>query len=45
MLFMSGYTDQIIAREGELSGDENLILKPFDKVRLLAAVGSTLNAS
>ncbi|MGH2786802.1 MAG: PAS domain S-box protein [Actinomycetota bacterium] len=44
-LFMSGYTDQIITRDGELSGDEDLILKPFDTATLLAKISATLRAA
>jgi CheY-like chemotaxis protein len=44
-LFMSGYTDQIITRNGQLSGDEDLILKPFDSGSLLSKITATLSES
>jgi two-component system, cell cycle sensor histidine kinase and response regulator CckA len=43
-LFMSGYTDQIMTRDGRLSGDEDLILKPFDSGSLLSKIGQTLSS-
>jgi FixJ family two-component response regulator len=42
-LFMSGYTDHIMSRDGHLSGDEDLILKPFDSGSLLAKIATTLS--
>lgn len=43
ILFMSGYTDHILSRDGQLSGDEDLIQKPFDSASLLAKIAATLN--
>jgi CheY-like chemotaxis protein len=43
-LFMSGYTDQIMSRDGQLSGDEDLILKPFDSGSLLSKIAKTLSS-
>lgn len=41
-VFMSGYTDQIIAERGVLEGGENLILKPFRANQFVAKVRSVL---
>lgn len=41
-LFMSGYTDQIIARQGILRDDEQLVEKPFTGEGLLRAVRAAL---
>ena len=42
-LFMSGYTDALIAQRGVLTGDEHLINKPFKPAALLATVRSLLD--
>ena len=42
-LFMSGYTDEIVARHGILQEGEALIQKPFDAKELLARVRETLD--
>ena len=45
VVFMSGYTDEIIARHGILEEGEVLIQKPFDAKELLARVRQTLDAA
>lgn len=42
-LFMSGYTDELIAQRGGLTASENLISKPFDAKQLLLSVRSLLD--
>jgi PAS domain S-box-containing protein len=42
-LFMSGYTDELIAQRGVASSGENLITKPFNPEELLQAVRSLLD--
>jgi PAS domain S-box-containing protein len=44
-LFMSGYTDALIAQRGVLASGENLIAKPFKAEKLLVTVRSLLDAS
>ena len=41
-LFMSGYTHEIIAEQGVLPEDQNLLQKPFSAEELLAAVREVL---
>jgi PAS domain S-box-containing protein len=43
-LFMSGYTDELIAQRGVLEAGENLIKKPFRADQLLTMVRSLLDA-
>jgi PAS domain S-box-containing protein len=43
-LFMSGYTDELIAQRGILEAGENLIKKPFRADQLLSKVRSLLDA-
>ena len=43
-LFMSGYTDELIAQRGVLTSGQNLITKPFDSDELLGSVRSMLDA-
>jgi PAS domain S-box-containing protein len=42
VLYMSGYTDEIIAKRGVLGGDEDLIEKPFTAQALVAKVRAAL---
>jgi two-component system NtrC family sensor kinase len=42
-LFMSGYTDELIAQRGVVSSGENLITKPFNPEQLLLTVRSLLD--
>jgi two-component system NtrC family sensor kinase len=42
-LFMSGYTDALIAQRGVLATGENLIAKPFKPEKLLSSVRSLLD--
>jgi CheY-like chemotaxis protein len=44
-LFMSGYTDELIAQRGVVSSGENLITKPFNPEQLLLAVRSLLDTN
>ncbi len=41
-LFMSGYTDDIIAQQGVLDDDVSFISKPFSRDALIAKVQETL---
>ena len=43
-LFMSGYTDELIAKRGVLAGGEHLINKPFNAQHLLEKVQAVLVA-
>ncbi len=43
LLFMSGYTRDLVAQHGVLTGDEMLLEKPFTKEALLAKVRSVLD--
>lgn len=43
VLFMSGYTDELIAKRGVLDVGEDLINKPFNSNQLLARVRAALN--
>ena len=43
-LFMSGYTDELIAKRGVLAGGEHLIKKPFNAQQLLERVQAVLAA-
>ena len=43
VLFMSGYTDEHIAREGVLSPRTQLLQKPFDLSQLLKRVRASLD--
>ena len=43
-LFMSGYTDELIAQRGVASTGENLITKPFNPEELLLTVRSLLDS-
>jgi len=43
-LFMSGYTDELIAQRGVASSGENLITKPFNPEKLLLTVRSLLDS-
>jgi CheY-like chemotaxis protein len=42
-LYMSGYTDELIAQRGVLASGENLIGKPFNRDKLLTTVRSLLD--
>ncbi|MFP5352308.1 MAG: ATP-binding protein [Actinomycetota bacterium] len=42
VLYMSGYTDQIIAKSGVLGADEHLLQKPFSRDQLKTALASLL---
>ena len=42
VLFMSGYTDEIIAKRGVLEGGQQLINKPFDGTQLVSRVREVL---
>jgi DNA-binding response OmpR family regulator len=42
-LFMSGYTDALIAQRGVLATGDNLITKPFKPEKLLMRVRSMLD--
>jgi two-component system cell cycle sensor histidine kinase/response regulator CckA len=42
-LYMSGYTDEIIAQRGVLAGGEHLIQKPFQAAEIVARVRSLLD--
>ena len=44
-LFMSGYTDALIAQRGVLTSDEDLLGKPFNPDELLISVRSMLDKS
>ncbi len=44
-LYMSGYTDEIIAERGVLAGGEHLIQKPFKSDDIVASVRSLLDGS
>jgi PAS domain S-box-containing protein len=44
-LFMSGYTDALIAQRGVLASDEELLAKPFNPDELLISVRSMLDKS
>ncbi len=43
VLFMSGFASDVIAADGELSGDSELLMKPFTPDELLARVRSALS--
>jgi two-component system cell cycle sensor histidine kinase/response regulator CckA len=43
-LYMSGYTDQIMTRDGMLSGEEDFISKPFSAEELLSRIEMVLAA-
>lgn len=45
ILFMSGYTDELIAQRGVLVSGENLLAKPFDAGELLGSVRAMLDAA
>ncbi|BDG03543.1 cache domain-containing protein [Anaeromyxobacter oryzae] len=45
VLFMSGYTDEYVSRDGTLLDRIRIVEKPFDSGRLLAAVGEALDAT
>jgi PAS domain S-box-containing protein len=42
-LYMSGYPDEVLGRHGVLSGDEELLHKPFSAAELLGAVEASLD--
>jgi two-component system, cell cycle sensor histidine kinase and response regulator CckA len=42
-LYMSGYTDELIAQRGVLASGENLIGKPFNREKLLSTVRALLD--
>jgi DNA-binding response OmpR family regulator len=42
VLFMSGYTDDVMLRRGVLAEEEALIQKPFDSAALLGRIRETL---
>ena len=42
VLYMSGYTDEIIAKRGVLEGGQHLISKPFDGAQLVTRVREVL---
>ncbi|MEA2475872.1 MAG: two-component system, cell cycle sensor histidine kinase and response regulator CckA [Actinomycetota bacterium] len=44
VLFISGYTDELIARRGVLEKGESLLSKPFNSQQLLTRVRESLNA-
>ena len=44
VLYMSGYTDQVLADQGELKGDDPFIRKPFGNDSLLAKVREVIDA-
>ncbi|MDP9222964.1 MAG: PAS domain S-box protein [Actinomycetota bacterium] len=43
VLFMSGYTDELIAQRGVLAAGESLLSKPFNSQQLLTGVRETLH--
>ncbi|MEZ5102563.1 MAG: PAS domain S-box protein [Thermoleophilia bacterium] len=45
VVFMSGYTDDVVVRMGVLQGDVPFLEKPFSADRLLAVVRETLDAA
>ena len=44
VLFMSGYSSDVVAEQGLLSSDESLITKPFSPTALAARVRALLDA-
>jgi FixJ family two-component response regulator len=44
ILFMSGYTDDVIAQQGLLEQGADLVIKPVDATTLLRAVRAALDA-
>jgi PAS domain S-box-containing protein len=44
VLFISGYTDELIAKHGVLAAGDFLLSKPFNSQQLLARVRETLNS-
>jgi len=45
VLFMSGYTDEYVSRNGTALEEVRIVEKPFDSGKLLAAVGDALAAA
>jgi DNA-binding response OmpR family regulator len=43
VLFMSGYTDELIAQRGVLAAGDSLLSKPFTSQQLLTRVRGALN--